>query len=240
MLVVDVGVLRMLKGKTFAPVLVLRRALLSQILVTAPLKMPLKQGTLTPSLKYLSFSIPTSRAVSCQATRTFSNRLPLYQDVQGITQSPTPPFPPPSNLDPERTFDRKEEKELLKSGVMPIGSRRRRAALAVGGNVPFEQLPYQCFQEARKILQADREEKVELIEIERQRIARLEAQDPYPGTAAQKQLRLQSMRKHLEYLKIQADINDPIVKKKFEDGKGIQSTFLLVDGITRYFELDAN
>jgi len=28
------------------------------------------------------------------------------------------------------------------------------------------------------------------------------------------------MRRHLEYLKVQADINDPLVKKRFEDGEG--------------------
>lgn len=35
-----------------------------------------------------------------------------------------------------------------------------------------------------------------------------------------KQKRLESLRGHLEYLKIQADINDPAVKRKFEDGLG--------------------
>ena len=29
------------------------------------------------------------------------------------------------------------------------------------------------------------------------------------------------MRKYLEYLKIQADINDPLIKKRFEDGEGL-------------------
>lgn len=193
--------------------------------ITAQSMMQSQQGPLLQSFKCLRYSKLTPRAVKYSATRPFSTRVPLYQDVQETVTPQTPPPPPPSKLDPERTYDRKGENELFKSGVMPIGSRRRRAAVATGGDIPFEQLPYQCFQEARKVLQADREEKVKMIEVERQRIARLEAQEPYPGTPAQKQLRLQSMRKHLEYLKIQADINDPMVKKRFEDGKGSDTTY---------------
>lgn len=105
------------------------------------------------------------------------------------------------------------------------GSRRSRAATQSCLNAPFEKLPYQCFQEARKVLQLDREEKVRQIQIQRQRIARLLEQDPsISGGEQQKTKRLESMRKHLEHLKILADINDPLVKKKFEDGQG--SSFL--------------
>jgi len=104
---------------------------------------------------------------------------------------------------------------------MPVGSRRRRAALKTSANIPFEQLPYQTFQEARKVLQADRAEKLELIAKERVRIANLIAQDPaISGGERNKQNRLDSMRRHLEWLKIQADINDPMIKKRFEDGQG--------------------
>lgn len=35
-----------------------------------------------------------------------------------------------------------------------------------------------------------------------------------------KQKKLESLYRHLEDLKIQADINDPAVKRKFEDGLG--------------------
>lgn len=71
----------------------------------------------------------------------------------------------------------------------------------------------------------DREEKVRQIQTQRQRIARLSQQDPsISGGEQQKNNRLESMRKHLEHLKILADINDPLVKKKFEDGLG--SSFL--------------
>ena len=104
------------------------------------------------------------------------------------------------------------------------GSRRSRAAIKSCLNAPFEKLPYQCFQEARKVLQRDREEKVHQIQTQRQRIARLLEQDPsISGGEKQKNNRLESMRKHLEHLKILADINDPLVKKKFEDGQGLSS-----------------
>jgi len=88
-------------------------------------------------------------------------------------------------------------------------------------NIPFTQLPYQCFQEARKILQADREEKLKEIETQRARITRLELTDAeQAGDEVRKQTRLRSMRIRLEKLKIMADINDPLVKKRFEDGLG--------------------
>lgn len=106
---------------------------------------------------------------------------------------------------------------------MPIGSRRRRAALQNSNNIPFEQLPYQCFQEARKILQADREEKLKQITIERWRIEKAQAAFNANPDAKLKG-RLLSMQKYLEELKILADINDPMIKKRFEDGEGIAST----------------
>jgi large subunit ribosomal protein L35 len=120
------------------------------------------------------------------------------------------------------------ERALVRSGINPIGSRRRRAALKSAGNLPFEQLPYQCFQEARKVLQADREEKLQAIEQERARITRLAAQDSstIQGGERQKQIRLASMSRYLEKLKILADINDPLIKKRFEDGEGMYIYFL--------------
>ncbi|RDL39443.1 putative 54S ribosomal protein L35, mitochondrial [Venustampulla echinocandica] len=134
----------------------------------------------------------------------------------------TVPETEPIVYDPATVTSRKGEKALMKSGVMPIGSRRRRAALKSSGNLPFEQLPYQCFQEALKIFRTDREEKLKQIQTERLRISNLEAQDAsnVKGGEVQKQRRLVSMRSHLEYLKIQADINDPLIKKRFEDGEG--------------------
>src|SRR5271170_3556091 len=82
------------------------------------------------------------------------------------------------NPDPATVFVPRLERRLARAGTPPIGSRRRRLALQGTSNVPFEQLPYQCFQEARKILLADREEKLKQIEVERARIARLKEADP--------------------------------------------------------------
>jgi len=124
--------------------------------------------------------------------------------------------------DPETVTSKKGEKALMKQGIMPIGSRRRRAAIKSSDNIPFEQLPFQCFQEARKVLQADREEKLKLIATERLRISNLKALDAsnIKGGEIQKERKLDSMRRYLEYLKIQADMNDPLIKKRFEDGEG--------------------
>lgn len=115
------------------------------------------------------------------------------------------------------------ERRMTRQGVQPIGSRRLRAAFRSTDNIPFEQLPYQCFQEALKVLKADREEKLKLIQTERLRISNLVATDAstVSGGEEQKERRLKNMRKHLEDLKIQADINDPLIKKRFEDGIGL-------------------
>ncbi|CRG84405.1 54S ribosomal protein L35, mitochondrial [Talaromyces islandicus] len=113
------------------------------------------------------------------------------------------------------------EKKSGRSGVPLVGSRRRRAALNGSENLPFELLPYQCFQEARKVLQADREEKLKAISREQARIERLQAlTDEQAGSANVKRSKLGSMEKHLNNLKVWADINDPLIKRKFEDGEG--------------------
>jgi len=134
--------------------------------------------------------------------------------------------PPPTTLNPNLVSTRRDERILQRSGIQPIGSRRRRAALQNSANIPFEQLPYQCFQEARKVLQDDRTEKIAQVEMQRARIERLKGQDVkgLSGAEAMKKLRLESMRRHLEHLKILADINDPLVKKRFEDGDGESPT----------------
>jgi large subunit ribosomal protein L35 len=116
----------------------------------------------------------------------------------------------------------------MREGTPPIGSRRRRAALRTSDNIPFEQLPYQCFQEARKVLLEDRQEKLKAIEVERARLARLRERDAAEmGGEHRKQVRIRSTEKYLEKLKILADINDPIVKKRFEDGLGMHTAFCL-------------
>lgn len=96
-------------------------------------------------------------------------------------------------------------------------------------DIPFEQLPYHAFQEARKILAADRREKIEEIKKAHQRVKNVEAMPDatYRGGRRFKQKKLQSLREHLEYLIIQADINDPAVRRKWEDGLGMFPAFLL-------------
>lgn len=130
-------------------------------------------------------------------------------------------------LDPQMVENKKQERRLLRrEHVQPVGSRRRRAALRrstirQAPEVPFEQLPYQCFQEARKVLLEDRQEKLKEIETQQLRIKNLTEQDPaVSGSSQAKEARLRSMRKHLNELIILADINDPVVKRKFEDGQG--------------------
>ena len=124
---------------------------------------------------------------------------------------------------------RKVEAKLRKKGVPLVGSRRSRAAVADTTSIPFEQLPYQCFQEARKILQADREEKLKQIEEERRRIAKVQGQDAaLHGGEVSKKGRLIAMQKHLERLKILADSNDPLIKKRFEDGEGTPLTIYTI------------
>nr|POF14221.1 hypothetical protein CFP56_03245 [Quercus suber] len=114
-----------------------------------------------------------------------------------------------------------EETVIKFQHQLPIGSRRRRAAIAHTPNIPFSELPYQCFQDARAVLLEDRQEKVNMIRVERERIERVKLlQASSPDEIAKKELRIRSMSKKLEELKILADINDPMVKRKFEDGKG--------------------
>ena len=72
------------------------------------------------------------------------------------------------------------------------------------------------------MLAEDRKGKLEQIEQQRSRIERLKAQEPaVSGGEWQKERRVVSMQQYLEKLKILADINDPMVKKRFEDGKGM-------------------
>lgn len=156
-----------------------------------------------------------AKQISIRTATSLSSTTPSSQGV---------PAPPPNlaDIDLNTVSSRSLERQLVRARIFPIGSRRRRAALKSSRNIPFEQLPYQCFQEARKVLQEDRTEKLEAIAKERDKIQNLsQVQTSTPYDEWKRQNRLRSMRKHLEYLKIQADINDPLVKKRFEDGKGM-------------------
>ncbi|KAI3321744.1 ribosomal protein YmL35 [Xylariaceae sp. AK1471] len=181
---------------------------------------------------------------STSFTRSFSKTTVQQDEVPPTSVTSTTPTPTPSTtsinqleaaaaesaklrmkerlLDPNTTTAHWAERKLMRTGTPPVGSRRRRAALRTSENVPFEQLPYQCFQEARKILQEDRQEKLQALTKELAKIKRLEdtPADQVPGGQRKKDLRLTSLRKHLEELKILVDINDPVVKRRFEDGLG--------------------
>ena len=159
---------------------------------------------------------------------------PRRQDEASLsTSTTTPQFPPPPMpLDPNTVSTYREERLLLHhKKVHPIGSRRRRAAMQSSDNIPFEQMPYQCFQEARKVLAADREEKLAQIAQMRKRIAHYQnVPSEQQGGDASKKGRLVRMQKYLEELKILADVNDPVIKKRFEDGMG---TYILL-GVLHY------
>ena len=72
----------------------------------------------------------------------------------------------------------------------------------------------------------DRQEKIKEIETQQMRIKTVTEQDAQvSGGPGAKETRLRSMRKHLNELIILADINDPVVKRKFEDGQGRSRTF---------------
>ncbi|USP78102.1 phosphatidylethanolamine-binding protein pebp [Curvularia clavata] len=205
----------------------------------------------TPSVRHFSACLRCVRQLpgANGTRRLLSTSSAAREELQTQPVNATGP-PPPSNppegaaqkaspqevpeymqkwgtLDPQMVENKKQERRLLRrEHVQPVGSRRRRAALRRSAiqqatEIPFEQLPYQCFQEARKVLLEDRQEKIKEIETQQQRIKNLMDQDPsVSGGPAAKETRLRSMRKHLNDLIILADINDPVVKRKFEDGQG--------------------
>ena len=162
----------------------------------------------------------TKRTLPSCSNRTFSSSIASRAEVAQIQRAKS--FDP-SQLTPLNVATRNQEIQLKQhKGLTPIGSRRKRALAQLYPNsLPFEHLPYQCFQEARKVLAADREEKLQQISDMRARIARIqEVPAEAMGGDYVKKGRLVRMQKHLEELKILADINDPLVKKRFEDGEG--------------------
>lgn len=151
------------------------------------------------------------------ATRAFATSCRHAEDAQVQRDSFY------KNPKPETAFVPRLERKLVAAGTPPVGSRRRRMAIAQSQGIPFDQLPFQCFQEARKILIEDRQEKLKQIEAMRAKIARLQetnGNELHKGGEPYRLKRLASMRKELEHLKILADINDPNVKRRFEDKKG--------------------
>jgi len=186
-------------------------------------------ASFTPSMRHAGARLHCVRPAA-PTPRLFSSSAAARDEALA---TPPPASTPPAymqawgTLDPQMVENKKLERRLLRRDhVQPVGSRRRRAALRRAAihqavELPFEQLPYQCFQEARKVLLEDRQDKIRAIEKQQQRIHNLERQDAaVSGGSAAKDTRLRSMRKQLHDLVILADINDPAVKRRFEDGQG--------------------
>lgn len=83
----------------------------------------------------------------------------------------------------------------------------------------------------------DRQEKLKAIETQSLRLKNLMKQDPaVSGGDKAKEARIRSMRNHLNELVILADINDPIVKKKFEDGQGTFTSMVIPESDADYLQ----
>lgn len=188
-------------------------------------------AALTPSLRQFGPGLRCVRHTRLLSSTAAARDEALSTPTPTPTSAPTPdPTSPPAymqawgTLDPQMVENKKLERRLLRRDhVQPVGSRRRRAALRRGViqnavELPFEQLPYQCFQEARKFLQEDRMEKLKEIKHQQQRIQAVAASD---ASEQSKRDRIARMKMHTNDLIIQADINDPTVKRKFEDGQGM-------------------
>ncbi|PNH74606.1 hypothetical protein VD0001_g2979 [Verticillium dahliae] len=157
--------------------------------------------------------------------RPFTTTPSAPAEVYKVVRDRPEGTPDPLELDPNTAVAPWAEKDLWKAGTPPVGSRRRRYAIRTSQNLPFEQLPYQAFQEARKILALDRQKKVEAIAAEVEKMRKIRETDValFRGGEKKREMKLESIRRHIEHLKIQADINDPAVKRRFEDGLGDMS-----------------
>jgi hypothetical protein len=77
----------------------------------------------------------------------------------------------------------------------------------------IETMPFQTYQLALDVIRKDRLERLEEIKKEQQRIAGHLASGFKPDSRE-----IKSMNKHLEWLRVQADINNPRVKYNFDRG----------------------
>lgn len=154
--------------------------------------------------------------------RPFTTSSPASAQVYKVVRERPEGEVDPVELDPNTAVHPWAEKDLWKAGTPPVGSRRRRYAIRTSQNIPFEQLPYQAFQEARKLLAEDREEKIAAIKAEVEKMRKIRDADAslFKGGEKKREMKLESLRRHIEWLKIQADINDPCIKRRFEDGLG--------------------
>lgn len=162
--------------------------------------------TIEPSLRAL---LQPQRYLS--NTRSFATSA-LRLDEAGLESISTTPLAPPPLLDTDAA--RRDQQSTNKPGQSSASSRRLRGATRFS---KILRQPYQCYQEALKIIQADREVKLKQIKLEQERIARVKAQDLSQTLRKKK---LNAMEKHLEYLKVLTDINDPEIKRRFEERRG--------------------
>lgn len=79
----------------------------------------------------------------------------------------------------------------------------------------IESMPFQTYQMALSYIKADRAEKLAAVQEEKKRIAGVIKK------GGKNDRRLHSMYQHLDYLTIQADINNPRVKYNFDCGRGM-------------------
>jgi hypothetical protein len=149
----------------------------------------------------------------------------------------------PRTVENVRLATKTTARRLRRRGLHQADTIRSRVAKLMTSNLPFEELPYECFQEALKVLRADREEKVAKIVETRRKIGVLEARGFAEDEKAEKMRlkRLKSLEDYVGELEILADMNDPAVKRKFEDGTGM-SSFTLNDhnSITKKALIDEN
>lgn len=111
----------------------------------------------------------------------------------------------------------KEDPEIVNDLATIELEKEVKAGRAQGKRVrTLEDMPFQTYQLALEVIRQDREEKLEAIALQRRRIESVTKCDP---DGPEKEKRLKTLRDHLEYLKIQADINSPRVKYNFENGK---------------------
>lgn len=78
----------------------------------------------------------------------------------------------------------------------------------------IETMPFQTYQLALDVIRKDRQEKLEMIKAEHERMGKM---IKYKGLKPESRA-VKSMVRYLEDLKIKADINNPRVKYNFDSG----------------------
>ena len=178
--------------------------------------------TIRPALHCLRHAARRLPKATC-SPRSFTASTHRKDESLEPASSPAPSPPP---ITPNTISTPPKERQI---SAYIKGPRRRRGVILPFDAMPFEQMPYQCFQEARAVLAEERVRKLAEIETMKKRIARWQdvpASDL--GGEYVKKGKLVRMQNYLEKLKILADSNDPVIKKRFEDGMGLFSFSLLI------------